>query len=294
MRLGCNRASGCTCRRVCPGSPQDSPPSRYLAPALAGFALLIALALPPVKSPADGKRFLPVLLIVCASLALSYGTVRQDGEWWFRRAATRQEFVSRLLAIDRQVPAGDIAYVAGLSGQDFENLENGGIFKTYDLSLRKFKFLLPDFDVDLPEQLHRLAETGAIDRAYYFVFASGGVRDETASFRNHPEEFVNGKPIVFLDLPGVSVQASPAVVRRGRDSLTLKVINLDARAIDLLYSIDGQLMPPLLQWHLDAAHSATVFADMTTPAGDYRFRAIRNSEAAGASWIKVDTRISVR
>jgi hypothetical protein len=255
----------------------------YLAPALAGFALLIASALPPLHNLTDGKRSLPSILIAAASLWLSYGTVRQQGAWWLQRAAARHEFIDRLLAVDRQVPVGDIVYIGGLEEREFENLENGGVFKTYNLSARKFRFLLPEFDIDLPGQLHQLAASGAISRVHCFQFAADGILDQTAAFRSHPEGFVSRQPVRFLDIPGVSLEASPAVVHRGRDSLTLRVLNLDAQAIDLLYAIDGQLMPPLLQWRLDAGRTATVFADITTPEGDYQLRAIKSSASKYAS-----------
>ena len=46
----------------------------------------------------------------------------------------------------------------------------------------------------------------------------------------------------------------------------LQLANVDTRAIDVLYAIDGQLMPPVLEWRLDSRASARIFADMSTPA----------------------------
>ena len=53
-------------------------------------------------------------------------------------------------------------------------------------------------------------------------------------------------------------------------------------------------MPPLLHWALDAEHTATVFADLTTPEGEYEFKAVRPSDAGNAAWIGIDTHVNVR
>jgi hypothetical protein len=90
----------------------------------------------------------------------------------------------------------------------------------------------------------------------------------------------------------VRLEAIPAVAVSGRDTLKIRVINLNAPAIDVLYSIDGEEMPPISNWLLDEAFSASVFIDKSTRRGIYRFRGIRNARFGGA-WIPVDGQVRV-
>lgn len=266
----------------------------YLAPALAGLSLQIASALPPLREFTDWNRWAPALLAAGVVAWLSVATIDRDGEWWIQRAAARRELVNNLLAIDRQVPESGTAYMVGLGRDEFENLENGSVFKAYNLPVRKFRFLLPDLDSGLDSRLRRLAQTGALSHAYCFQLSGGKVLDQTAAFRQDPGRLLLQEPVRYLEVPGVKVEVKPEVVHRGKDTLTLRFSNLDARAVDLLYSIDGQLMPPVLRWALDAEHAANVFADMTTPEGEYQFKAVRPSGSESARWIRIDAHVTVR
>ena len=84
------------------------------------------------------------------------------------------------------------------------------------------------------------------------------------------------------------------MISRGKDSLLLQVANLAADSIDLLYSIDGQLMPPILDWHLDGQQTAKVFVDWTTLEGEYRFLGIRPHGNDPSEWIRINARATVR
>jgi len=264
----------------------------YLAPALAGFSLLLASVFAPSSKIVGWKKWAPAVLTGAAIFWLSYLTVKPEGDWWAQRTLERREFIDRLLEIHRRVPENAAAYIFGLSEQEFEKLENGGVFKVYNLPARKFRFLLPELDPDLPLLLRRLKNDGDGRRAYSFLFSAGKVIDQTETFRSDPERFLPPKPVSFQTIPGVALDVGPAEIVRGRDTLSLRLVNLDARAVDVLYALDGQLMPPVLQWRLDAGHSASVFADMSTPAGAYDFRAVRPS--GSSRWIRIDARIVVR
>ena len=266
----------------------------YLAPALAALSLLIAAALPPLRDPAARKRWLPGFLVAGVTLGLSLVTIHLDGEWWIRRTDARRAFVERILAIDRQMPKDGTAYIVGLKQDEFENLENGSVFAACDIPPHRILFLLPEFDSDLRPRLQRLARSGEMSRSYCFLFSSDGVMDRTAAFRNDPESLFDRKPVRFVETPGVRFEASPAVIRRGKDTMVLRLFNLEARAVDLLYSIDGQLMPPILRWGLDARHAAEIFVGVTTAEGNYRFLALRPSDSPETGWIKIDARVSVR
>ena len=160
----------------------------YLAPALAGLSMLVAAALPALRSCSDWRRWLPALFVAAAAAGLSCHTIRLDGDWWIRRTDARRAFVDRLLWMDRRMSGNGTAYIFGLVSEDLENLENGTVFKAYDLEPRRLQFLFPELDYDLPARLHRLAQSGEIDKAYCFVFGAEGIVDQTAAFRKNPEK----------------------------------------------------------------------------------------------------------
>jgi hypothetical protein len=74
----------------------------------------------------------------------------------------------------------------------------------------------------------------------------------------------------------------------------MRVYNLNARAIDVLYTLDGRLMPAQLSWKLGPDRSSAVFIDSSTPKGWYHYRAIRDSDSGNDAWIVVDLRVLVR
>jgi hypothetical protein len=75
----------------------------------------------------------------------------------------------------------------------------------------------------------------------------------------------------------------------------LRVVNYDIPAVDILYTLDGRPMPPLIGWALDENGSATVFVDKSTPRGVYHYKAIRDSRASDPErWIPVDVQVIVR
>jgi hypothetical protein len=265
----------------------------YLAPALAGFSLLIASALPAPHGLWDWKRWLPSVAMMFAGLAVAWGTIRPEGEWWIERAAARRVLLEKLGSVNRRVPEEGKAYILGLRPADFESLENMTVFSAWRLPRDKFHFLLPELDRDLPEQLERLVQGGGIGRAYAFEFSADGIVDRTAEFRADPERLLPSEPVRFLVMPEVRLEVSPAVVVRGSNTLVIRTLHFDAPAIDILYAIDGQLFPPLLGWQLDRRRTASVFVGRSTPAGEYDFRAIRRSGAGPYPWVAIDARVTV-
>ncbi len=266
----------------------------YLAPALAGLSLLIASALPPLSKFNDWRAWAPVLLLPGVAAWLSVATIDRDGQWWIQRAAGRRELINTLSTISREVPEGGTAYILGLGQDDFDKLENGAVFKAFNLPVHKFRFLLPDLDAGIDASLQQLVQKGELSRTYCFQLAGGKATDRTAAFRRDPVKLLPGGPVRFLEVPGVRVEVSPQIVRRGKDNLTLRFANLDARAVDILYSIDGQLMPPVLHWMLNAQHTASVFADISTPEGEYELRAVRPSDGENTAWIRIEGHVTVR
>jgi hypothetical protein len=154
--------------------------------------------------------------------------------------------------------------------------------------------VIPELDGGLKSRLSRLVETGEIRNARCFRLTAAGVEERTSAFREDPLSFCSPAPVRFREIPEVRLEVSPPIIRRGVDTLRLRIVNMDTRAVDLLCTIDGQLMPPVLQWRLDSKMEASVFVDMTTPAGEYQFQAIRPSGEGDSAWIKVSAHAVVR
>jgi hypothetical protein len=105
----------------------------------------------------------------------------------------------------------------------------------------------------------------------------------TGAFRRRPERLIEP----------VGLEVSPAEVRAGTDTLTLKVIHMDTRAIDVKYRLNGEEMAPINYWPLDARFSATLPVDGNTRKGSYQFTAIRDAEER-EGWYPVDVHVTVR
>jgi len=100
---------------------------------------------------------------------------------------------------------------------------------------------------------------------------------------------------VFTDQPGVALVAAAPVVRAARDTLVLKVVNLEARAVDVLYTLDGNAMPPVRNWYLERDRALRVFVSTSTPKGVYHIIGIRDSALPEVNrWIRVDATVRVR
>ena len=98
----------------------------------------------------------------------------------------------------------------------------------------------------------------------------------------------------FLDREGVRLEVTPPQALAGADTLQYQVFGLSARAIDLLYTLDSQSMPPVRKWALDSRQTARIFVSATTRRGSYHIIGIRDSDAEDRTWIKVDVRVQIR
>jgi hypothetical protein len=102
-------------------------------------------------------------------------------------------------------------------------------------------------------------------------------------------------PREFIKRPDVRIEATAAEIRAGKDSLALQTVNLNARAIDILYTLNGQDMPPVVEWQLNGNHTEPMLVGGTTPKGKYHIYAIRDSYNENQDqWIAVDLNILVR
>ena len=97
------------------------------------------------------------------------------------------------------------------------------------------------------------------------------------------------------DYRDVQLEVSPKEIVAGRDVLRLRVSNLEASEVDVLYSIDGSMMPPVLFWKLDEKGSASVPVGKATSKGRYRYRGIRDARLRKSdSWIPIDIEVMVK
>jgi hypothetical protein len=97
------------------------------------------------------------------------------------------------------------------------------------------------------------------------------------------------------DVGGVALEVTPKVARVNEDTLVFRVFNLRARAIDLLYTLDGREMPPIRNWLLDSAQTIRVFVSESTRKGVYHIIGIRDSDSPEIErWARVDIEVIVR
>ncbi|MBZ5496180.1 MAG: hypothetical protein LAP85_07230 [Acidobacteriia bacterium] len=100
---------------------------------------------------------------------------------------------------------------------------------------------------------------------------------------------------VFRKLAHVGLEVTPSRATAGKDTIQFRVVGLKARAIDMLYTIDGESMPPLRNWPLDARRTSQIPVDTATKKGWYHIIGIRDSVAPNPdSWIEVNVRVVIK
>ena len=296
----------------------------YLAPALAGLALALGGAIPPLGGQHRWKTTVPTLAIVGYSLFMSGASVSREGPWWNERADVGRQILSQMPGIDRQFPAGRMAYIFGCGEWEFGVMQNDAAFKAYDYSPHT-RFILVGLDPHTARQIRQLQHNGGLADFFCFVYERGELVNRTAEFRQDPGPFLalTGMEVQLgipsagesaqadaairwpergehevaghQDRPEVQLEVSPLEVVAGQTVLTVRTINFDVPAIDVHYSIDGEVMPVLRGWRLDENHTASVFVSNQTPKGRYRFLAVRDSrDRSSMSWIRVDIEVVVK
>ncbi len=253
----------------------------YLAPSLAGLALLVAAACPATLSRKALARGLPVALAVGFTVWSSVAGVKLEGRWWNTRSLEGRNILRRMPEVDRQVPPGRIAYLFGFTESQFGVMQRDAALKAFGFS--PGRFILVGLDPDTPWQIRNLERHGGLRDYHCFVYRGGEFVNMTEAFRRRPGRF----------LVPVGLRVSPLDVQAGRDTLMLTTLNLDARAIDVQYTLDGKEMPPILFWPLNKGGTATLRVDASTRKGEYHFTAIRDAEEREA-WYPVDIRVTVR
>jgi hypothetical protein len=125
---------------------------------------------------------------------------------------------------------------------------------------------------------------------YVFAYDKGG---NPALLKRPGEPFI---PIrEFIKRPDVRIEANATQIRAGKDSLVLRTIHLNARAIDILYKLNDREMPPVVKWELEGDHTTPLLVSTTNQKGQYHIYAIRDSYGENPNqWISVDLLIQVK
>jgi hypothetical protein len=172
-------------------------------------------------------------------------------------------------------------------------------FKAYGFS--PTRFVLFALDEHNSNNIELLRRSGGLDRSHCFVYSNGVITNHTSEFRKGTRSFYSLSPEImqlspkFIPRdppPRIDVSSSELVA--GRDTLTFRVVNLNAQSIDLLYELNGELQPPTWNWRLNG-DSVSVPVDKSTPRGEYHWIGMRDaSSPLYNQWIPIDVRISVR
>ncbi len=271
----------------------------YLAPALSAVSLLLATALD--GSSFAWKRWIIAPVIVGFCLWVSYASVKREGRWWNERSFLARQIVFRAPEMVRQVPPERTAYVFGFGEYEFGTMQNDAAFKAFGIS--PYRFIPYGLYGETRTQIDRFYREKGLGNFYCFVYSTGGFVNWTPAFREDPKPFLLIQPPDKLDRlaranpsrSAVRLEVSKSEITAGSDSLTICVWNLDARVIDVLYTLDGRLMPAVTKWRLDDEGKSTVFVDASTPRGDYHFRGVRGSTDPDLDhWYPSDTHVKVR
>jgi hypothetical protein len=100
---------------------------------------------------------------------------------------------------------------------------------------------------------------------------------------------------ILKQLAHVRLEVTPADAVAGQDTLVYQVIGLKASAVDMLYTLEGELMPPVRNWSLDAQQRMRVPIGAASRKGEYHIIGIRDShDSESNEWIAVDAKVRIR
>jgi hypothetical protein len=95
--------------------------------------------------------------------------------------------------------------------------------------------------------------------------------------------------------PDAESKSNTPTIIAGKDWAVFHVTGLSARAIDVLYTLDGRPMPPQRKWELNLSQEIRMKVGASAPKGLYHFIGIRDSSAPDPNpWLKIDESILVR
>jgi arabinofuranosyltransferase len=274
------------------------------------------------------------LLTIGSSLQGSYQDLRQSVPWlgnWFNRLSLSRAgpYYDVASYLNYNVPPGSWVALgeAGMIPYYAKHINVIDIFGLMDRHIAHIAGLLhqkgdaeyvlgrnPDYILLLVQEdeagiiryaeqpMRQLLDSRLFTERYKIIFKmgrgeSGGLRDMFYFYRRSdlPDASLNLEALGFKEIPDVRLEVSPAELMAGKSTLYLHVANLDASAIDILYTLNGKDMPIIHAWPLNSDHSASLFVGSNTPKGRYVYRAIRDSrDSSPTGWIRVDVPAVVR
>jgi hypothetical protein len=271
----------------------------YLAPALAGLALLLAVASAQLMKslPRTGRLVPAAALIVFGWMCIR--SVNFEGRWWNNRSYVARDVLRRMPDLDRQFPKDRIAYIFGFNENDFGVLQHDAAFRCYGYSPWN-RFILMGLNGAAVEQIRTLKENGGIKNYYCFLYTDGKFRNVTQEFRSNPDLYLALLPhkstsTAGLDTSQVRLEPSRLEYTAGEDTLILYVRKFPVKAVDIRYTLNGGPTEIVYSWRLDGTNAARSAIRTDTRRGIYHFIGIRDSEAGEqGEWIKTDVTIKVK
>jgi hypothetical protein len=273
----------------------------YLAPALAGLSLLLATALEGLSQRNRWCSLAAAVGLVVFSFWACRAITKTEVRWWNEFSRVGQRILQRMPALEKSVPAGKQAYIFGLGEDEFGAMQNDAALKAFGHS--PARFILVGLDRETSSQIRALKRNSGLSDYYCFVYSNGDFADWTEYFRRDPEPILLIRPADYLEnlyrsrysTSAVRLTANKTSVIAGRDTLELRLIGLDVPAIDVLYTFERRLMPPVLSWKVESDRTLRVRVDASTPRGWYHYRAIRDSRSKDPDgWMPVNVGILVQ
>jgi arabinofuranosyltransferase len=273
-------------------------------------------------------------LTIGSSLVSSYKNLRQEVPWlgnWFRRLSISPAGPYHDVAMYLKYSAPPGSWVAlgeaGIIPYFADDVNVIDIFGLMDRQIARIPGLLhhkgdaeyvlsrnPDYILLLvqedvagniryaTEPMRQFLDSRSFAGKYKLVFKllRGDAGANVDVFRLYqrvgmPDVPRNLEALGFWENSNVRLEVNPAELVAGESTLHLHVTNLNAPAIDILYTLDGKAMPIIHSWALDSNHSASLFVGSHTPKGHYVYKAIRDSrDDSPTGWIRVDVPIVVK
>jgi hypothetical protein len=270
----------------------------YLAPSLAGLALLLAaIAGQLMKSKPRTGLLIPAVALISFVLICAT-SIKFEGRWWNERSFIAREVLEKLKEVDRQFPKNRIAYIFGFDSNDFGVMQDDAAIKCYGFSPQRF--ILMGLDGSTPSQITALKKNGGLRNYYCFLYSEGDFINVTAAFRSDPTPYLNllsadPEPQFFSDTSEVRLESSRTEYIAGRDTLVLYVRNFPKNAVDLLYTLNGGSLQVSNNWRLDSSKAAQVRIGPDTQKGMYHFIGIRESvQGEQGHWFKIDLEVKIK
>ena len=258
-----------------------------------------------------GRTGTRLAYVVVTALFLSYGAENAKYKAYAQDYNTnaRSEangIVARLVAWYPEVPAGARFYFLGLP----QDLPNPDLYVLFMPRLLYHNRSISVFRISNRNELLDLEVFLKDGNFYCFEFPDYGARLD----KNHSQDVIEDRTIELkklkkttlaswapggwpnrLKVEGVQLHASLAEVRPGYDSIEYQVTGMKALAVDMLYTIDGRLMPPVTNWHLDFQQRARVFVGADSQKGLYHIIGIRETNPVNPNkWIEANVTVRVK